>query len=1181
MARKYRRYKHRMNGANGYALRMGLAVLSLLSLRAAGQASTPPADSQEIRIVELQGKVELLPDGAKNWVLTQTNQVLHELDRLRTGANSRVTLQWSDQSVVPFDALSEIEILPPDTKDSLPGLHIVEGIVSFFHRDKPGRIRVITRGATASVEGTEFVVEVAEANGKEKSTLSVIDGKVVLSDAEGSVPLTNGQSASVEPGKAPLRTAGFVANNLLQWCFYYPAVLDLRDLELTDTEHTALDDSLKAYREGDLLAALGKFPEMAHETPSVRIYHAALLLSVGQVEKTEAILDGLDATSPERCRRLADSLRTLIAAVKRQPKPSATTPELATEFLAGSYFEQSRASGEDSLRTALELARKAASRSPEFGFAWERVAELEFSFGHTSSAAQALARSLELSPRDAQALALNGFILAAQNRTDKAMAWFDRSLAVDSALGNAWLGRGLCRIRRGDAKGREDLLVAAALEPQRAALRSYLGKAYANEFDDARAAKELRLALRLDPADPTGWLYLALLDQQENRIDDAVRNLEKSQDLNDNRSLFRSRLLLDEDRAVRSANLASVYRDAGMTDVSVREAAHAVTYDYDNYSAHLFLAESYDALRDPTRFNLRYDTVWFNELLLANLLSPVGAGRLAQNVSEQEYSSLLQADGMGIANSTTARTDGMLTEKASQYGTFGRTSYSFDLDYQHNDGVRVNNGLDDVEWYTTIKQQVTPEDTAFALIKYEDFHSGDNFQYYSQTNARPNFRFDEYEQPIVMAGWHHEWGPGMHTLLLAGRIMDEQDFSDRGTPQLLLNQDPVGGGISPDTEPFDVNYQNKLEIYTAELNQIFQWEKVTLLAGARFQDGTSKTLNTFTNPPALGPLFAAPFENQAQDSNFRRTTGYGYLTVEPFERLWLTGGASYDALSAPANFRNPPLTPGQEHRSLASPKAAVVWEPIPQATLRGMYARSLEGVSIDEDFRLEPTQLAGFPQTFRTLISESIAGTVTAPEFEVYGGALDLKFPTMTYAGVQVEELNSVVRRTDGFFELAGGIPPYAIVPAQETLDYHETVISASVNQFLGDGFVAGLGYKLDLAQLTDNFPTVPVAGLSTDNHATLHESTAYLLYNHPSGFYARFDVDWYLQHNSGYTPAEPGDNFAQENIYAGWRFLNRRFEAEIGLLNLSGGDYQLNPLNAYQELPRKRTFMAKVNFIF
>src|SRR5206468_136878 len=121
----------------------------------------------------------------------------------------------------------------------------------------------------------------------------------------------------------------------------------------------------------------------------------------------------------------------------------------------------------------------------------------------------------------------------------------------------------------------------------------------------------------------------ALLNQQNNRINEAVRDLEKSQELNENRNVYRSQLLLDQDRAVRSANLANIYRDAGMFDVSVREAARAVNADYANYSAHLFLANSYDQLRDPNRINLRYEAPAESEYLIANLLAPVGAGTLS------------------------------------------------------------------------------------------------------------------------------------------------------------------------------------------------------------------------------------------------------------------------------------------------------------------------------------------------------------------------------------------------------------------------------------------------------------------------------------------------------------------------------------------------------------------------
>ena len=198
-------------------------------------------------------------------------------------------------------------------------------------------------------------------------------------------------------------------------------------------------------------------------------------------------------------------------------------------------------------------------------------------------------------------------------------------------------GPGLCRIERGkDLAGLEDMEVAAALAPNRALPRSYRGKAFSQAHDDARAGHELELARRLDPNDPTSLLYLALLRQEENRVNEAIGGLEESEALNDNRAVYRSRLLLDQDAAVRGANLAGIYQDAGMEEVSVAEATRAVNADYGNYSAHWFLANSYNQLRDPNQVNLRYETPWETEYLLANLLSPVSASTLSQAVSQQD-----------------------------------------------------------------------------------------------------------------------------------------------------------------------------------------------------------------------------------------------------------------------------------------------------------------------------------------------------------------------------------------------------------------------------------------------------------------------------------------------------------------------------------------------------------------
>src|SRR5882672_7138295 len=163
-----------------FAMVAAMLCLAQRGQRVVAQSQGPAGPPGEIRIVELQGKVEVLPAGTATWVLTQTNQALYPSWRLRSGENSRFALMWPGQSTVRFGALTEIEILPPHEPAARPGLQVFRGIMSFFHRDKPGRLRVVTAGAVAGIEGTEFVLAHELTNGIERTTLSLIDGKVQL-----------------------------------------------------------------------------------------------------------------------------------------------------------------------------------------------------------------------------------------------------------------------------------------------------------------------------------------------------------------------------------------------------------------------------------------------------------------------------------------------------------------------------------------------------------------------------------------------------------------------------------------------------------------------------------------------------------------------------------------------------------------------------------------------------------------------------------------------------------------------------------------------------------------------------------------------------------------------------------------------------------------------------------------
>src|SRR5258708_3784306 len=203
-----------------------------------------------------------------------------------------------------------------------------------------------------------------------------------------------------------------------------------------------------------------------------------------------------------------------------------------------------------------------------------------------------------------------------------------------------------------------------------------------------------------------------------------------------------------------------------MADWSVREATKAVNSDYGNYSAHLFLANSYDALRDPKLINLRYETPWFSELLLADLLMPINGGNLSQNISQQEYSKLFASDGLGIFSRTEYSSRGNWLQSASQYGVFDNTSYSLDAFYRSENGYRINNDLEQLNLTARFKQQITEKDSVFFQIGYFNSDSGDVAQYFYQSNASPTFRAKERQEPSLLAGYHREWWPGSHTLFL-------------------------------------------------------------------------------------------------------------------------------------------------------------------------------------------------------------------------------------------------------------------------------------------------------------------------------------------------------------------------------------------------------------------------------
>ena len=87
--------------------------------------------------------------------------------------------------------------------------------------------------------------------------------------------------------------------------------------------------------------------------------------------------------------------------------------------------------------------------------------------------------------------------------------------------------------------------------------------------------------------------------------------------------------------------------------------------------------------------------------------------------------------------------------------------------------------------------------------------------------------------------------------------------------------------------------------------------------------------------------------------------------------------------------------------------------------------------------------------------------------------------------------------------------------------------------------------------------------------------------------FFARAEALWNRQQNHGLLseltglPIERGDDFWQFNSYLGYRFRRNLAEISVGLLNMTGRNYNLNPLNLYDELPRDRTLLVRCRLNF
>ena len=430
-------------------------------------------------------------------------------------------------------------------------------------------------------------------------------------------------------------------------------------------------------------------------------------------------------------------------------------------------------------------------------------------------------------------------------------------------------------------------------------------------------------------------------------------------------------------------------------------------------------------------------------------------------------------------------------------------------------------------------------------------------------------------------------------MLLAARLQDRIKLTDAnaGFPTFSAQANgPVTFGTF--LSGFGQSYDSELTAYSTEAQQIWQdgWHTVVVGGRAQIGDVSAKATASFS-PFNFPPEFFGTSDpraskiSQKASADLNRYTGYLYCFADVLNSLQLSAGLSYDYLTFPNNLDLPPVVSGERNKDQVSPKVGFRWNIAKDTNLRGVYTRSLGGTYYDASIRLEPSQLAGFNQAFRSAIPESVAGLVPGSSFETWGIGFDHKLTPTTHLGLSIEGLNSDVTRLRGAFNF---YPPAKASQYRESLVFEEKSLLLDINQMIGKAVVVGARYRISHAELKDSFPGIR-ASLANDGsfrsrqelEAILHELDLDVLWNHNSGVFAGFQASFFAQNNRDDAAALEDSAFCQFNANLGYRFLQRRAEIRLSLLNLTDQDYHLNPLNLHPDLARGRTLTAHFSFVF
>jgi Flp pilus assembly protein TadD len=977
-----------------------------------------------------------------------------------------------------------------------PGSGLVELVRGglYFLSEVRRTLTVRTPYVNAGVEGTEVYLRVADAG----TEMIVLEGQVAATPGSASAvpfaatPVVTGQRLAAAAGAVPAVTAlpddgapfgvlRRVTVGALSWTLYYPEVL------------------------------VG--PEVASDP---RLAEAARLLVAGQRDQAEAAL----AQVPDAglAGGLAAALRTSIAVARGDAagaeaaaaRAVALAPAAAAPRLAQSYARQLALD----LDGAVAAAAEAVDLAPQEALPQARLAELHLMQGDVRRARAAADAATRLGSTPLTAI-VQGFADLATYRAAEAETAFRRALAQESQNPSALLGLGLAQIRRGDlAAGTTQLQNAAAADPGSSLLRSYLGKAYFTARDEGAAAKQYAIAKELDPTDPTPWFYDAIRLQLANQPVAALRAIDRSIALNDDRAPFRSRLLLDRDQATRGASLAQIYQDLGFTRLGINEASRALALDPSSSSAHRFLSDVYQG--EP-----RLEAARVSELLQAQLLQPVGmnpvqpslgfpdlnviANAGPAHVSFNEFTPLFQEDGWQLNGTGVVGTQNTIGNELTATALWGRTSISLGQYYFDTDGFRRNDHLQHKIYTAFAQVQATDNLSLQAEYRRRETNTGDRSQNFDPDDF-DRFFDDSIDQDLFRLGGKLDLSPATSVILSA--VHGNLNQRPRSNTPFVT---PVG------TFDFTTRTRDNQDGNQLEGQVQSRHGPARLVAGG----GVYRIDEDFSQVQSFAGSEFEPITDPHRNTEAERLYGYGFIDW-PEDTILTVGMGVVRTDSAGRRETEP------------TPKLGVAYRATDRLTLRGAAFRTVKSNILVQQ-TIEPTVVAGFNQLF-----DDVNGT----KANQAGLGADLRLTEELALGAQIlyRDISSVLLDADD----AGG----------------SDLLLEDANEFAGEAYLYWtptdrISVSLELwgSRFRFNEDDATYAPKDIDSlRAPLS-----VRYFHPSGFFAAGGVQYVWQ---SVTNVEEGDQERDSSADSwlldaalGYRLPNRRGIVSLELNNLLDQD--------------------------